>query len=92
MTKRNTIDINNLTPQEKEQILTMLDAYNQREEEEKVDISIIDIAITKGHSYAQGYNTYLGKIEDREGYMYLKQGFTDGFLAGFAHRMVGGHG
>jgi len=57
---------------------------------EQVDVSLTDIAITKGHAYAQGYNTYIGKIEDREGYMYLKQGYTDGFLAGFAHRMGGG--
>ena len=54
--------------------------------------TLLDIAITKGHAYAQGYNTYIGKIEDREGYMYLKQGYTDGFLAGFAHRIGGGHG
>jgi|TARA_R110000822_G_scaffold77095_4_gene185145 hypothetical protein len=58
----------------------------------QVDVSLMDIAIVKGHAYAQGYNTYIGKIEDREGYMYLKQGYTDGFLAGFAHRIGGGYG
>ena len=63
-----------------------------QDNQEQVDVSLIDIAITKGHAYAEGYNTYIGKIEDREGYMYLKQGYTDGFLAGFAHRIGGGHG
>ena len=59
---------------------------------EQVDVSLLDIAITKGHAYAQGYNTYIGRIEDREGYHHLKQGYQDGFLAGFAFRMGGGHG
>jgi hypothetical protein len=59
---------------------------------EQVDVSLLDIAITKGHAYAQGYNTYIGRIEDREGYHHLKQGYQDGFLAGFAFRMEGGHG
>ncbi len=58
----------------------------------ELQTTLLDIAITKGHAYAQGYNTYIGRIEDREGYHALKQAYQDGFLAGFAHRMGGGHG
>ena len=59
---------------------------------EQVDVSLADIAIVKGHAYAQEYNTYTGRVEDKPNYHALKQGYQDGFLAGFAHRLGGGDG
>ena len=53
--------------------------------------ALIDIAIVKGYNYAQEYDPNSGVTKDRNGYHYLKQGYVDGFLAGFAHRMGGGH-
>jgi hypothetical protein len=58
---------------------------------EQEDVSLVDIAIVKGHAYAQEYNTYTGRVEDKPNYHALKQGYQDGFLAGFAHRLGGGN-
>jgi len=58
---------------------------------EQEDVSLADIAIVKAHAYAQEYNTYTGRVEDKANYHALKQGYQDGFLAGFAHKMGGGH-
>jgi hypothetical protein len=59
---------------------------------EQEDVSLYDIAVVKSYSYSQEYNRHSGQVEDKEGYPYLKQGYIAGFLAGFAHRMGGGHG
>ena len=53
--------------------------------------SLLNVAITKGHNYAQDYDPVLGIVRDKTGYPFLKQGFVDGFLAGIAYRMSGGH-
>ena len=53
--------------------------------------SLVNIAIVKGYAYCEEYNPYTGKTEPKQGANYLKQGFVDGFLAGFAHKMGGGH-
>lgn len=53
--------------------------------------TLLDIAITKGHAYAQEYNTHTGRVVDKPNYHALKEGYMAGFLAGFAHRMSGGH-
>jgi hypothetical protein len=59
--------------------------------EPKKSTALIDIAIVRGYNYAQEYDPNSGVTKDRNGYHYLKQGFVDGFLAGFAHRLGGGH-
>jgi len=61
-------------------------------EELEAQHTLTDIAITKGHAYAQEYNPSTGRVEDKPNYHALKQGYVEGFLAGFAHRIGGGHG
>jgi hypothetical protein len=58
--------------------------------ESEKQYALIDIAITKAYNYSREYDPNSGHVEDKTGYLYLKQGFTDGFLAGFAHKMGGG--
>ena len=53
--------------------------------------TLLDIAITKAFNYSQEYNPYSGQVQDKNGHAYLKQGYIDGFLAGFAHKMGGSH-
>jgi hypothetical protein len=53
--------------------------------------ALIDIALVKSYAYCEEYNTATGRVEERGGARLLKQGYVDGFLAGFAHRMSGGH-
>ena len=56
------------------------------------DISLYSIASVKAFAYCEEYNPYTGRTEEKSGSLYLKQGYVDGFLAGFAHRLGGGHG
>ena len=50
--------------------------------------TLYDIAITKGHAYAQEYNKHTGRVEDKPNYHALKEGYTAGFLEGFAYRLT----
>ena len=52
---------------------------------------LTSIAITKGHMFSQEYDKNSGRVVDRQGYHYLKEGYVAGFLAGVAFRMSGGH-
>ena len=54
--------------------------------------TLYDIALVKSYAYCEEYNTATGRTEERNGARFLKEGFVDGFLAGFAHKMGGGHG
>ena len=54
------------------------------------DITLYKIAIVKAYAYCEEYNPYTGKTEDKTGASYLKQGYVDGFLAGFSHKLTGG--
>lgn len=54
--------------------------------------TIMDIAITKAHAYAQEYNTHTGRVEDKPNYHALKEGYVAGFLEGFAHRLTNNTG
>lgn len=62
----------------------------KREDMEQA-ITLYTIASVKAYDYAQEYNSTTGRVEDRDGYHYLKQGYMDGFIAGFTHKMGGGH-
>jgi hypothetical protein len=53
------------------------------------DVTLYTIASIKAHSFAQEYNPASGKVEDRHFYHALKQGYVDGFLAGFTHKLTG---
>lgn len=54
------------------------------------EFSLFNIAVVKSYAYCEEYNPYTGKTEEKQGAKLLKQGYVDGFLAGFAHRMGGG--
>lgn len=76
--------------------LTLLGEHLKQVEEAKAKAeeyqTLYDIALVKSYTYSQEYNRHSGQVEDKDGYPYLKQGYIAGFLAGFAHRMGGGHG
>ena len=48
--------------------------------------TLLDIAITKGHEYANARSP-----NNRVLYGDMKDAYMEGFLQGFAHRMSGGH-
>ena len=54
-----------------------------------VEDSVINIALLKSWNYIEEYNSTTGTIEERHGGRFLKQGYVDGFLAGFTHRFGG---
>jgi len=53
------------------------------------DITLYTIAAVKAYAYCEEYNPYTGKTEQKKGYLLLKEGYVDGFLAGFAHKLTG---
>jgi hypothetical protein len=55
------------------------------------EITLYSIAQVKAFDYMQEYNPYTGRTEDKQGANLLKQGYIDGFMAGFAHRLTGGN-
>ena len=55
-------------------------------------ITLYKIASVKAYNYCEEYNIATGRVEERGGARLLKEGYIDGFLAGFAHKMGGGHG
>ena len=55
----------------------------------KTEMTLYSIASVKAYNYSQEYNQYSGQAEDKEGYPYLKQGYIDGFLAGFTYKLTG---
>jgi hypothetical protein len=61
------------------------------EEEAKERHSIFEIALVKSFAYCEEYNPTSGRTEPKHGARYLKEGYVDGFLAGFAHKLTGGH-
>ena len=58
----------------------------------KEEITIFNIAMVKAWNYVQEYNQYSGQVEEKQGGSYLREGYIDGFLAGFTHKLVGGDG
>jgi hypothetical protein len=54
--------------------------------------TLYEIALVKSYSFTQEYNPISGQVEDKHGYSLLKEGYIAGFMAGFAHKMGGGHG
>ena len=53
----------------------------------RAEFTLEDIAIEKGHAYAQEHAPH-GRVK----YAELKEAYMQGFLQGFAHKMGGGHG
>ena len=54
-----------------------------------VEDSVINIALLKSWNYIEEYNSATGTIEERHGGRFLKQGYVDGFLAGFNYKFTG---
>ncbi len=52
------------------------------------EITLYSIASTKAHNYAHEYNPSTGKATMKPNYHALKEGYTAGFLEGFAHRLT----
>jgi len=58
---------------------------------EKSQPTLYEIALVKSYIFTQEYNPISGQVQDRDGYRFLKEGYIDGFLAGFAYRLTGGN-
>lgn len=50
------------------------------------DITLTNIAINKAWIFAMEYNPTTGREQERDGHHYLKEGYIEGFLAGFAYK------
>jgi len=51
--------------------------------------TIYDIALVKSYTYCENYDPHSGRVTEKMGSNYLKEGFIDGFLAGVAYRLGG---
>ena len=51
--------------------------------------NIMGLAIIKAHIFSQEYNPSTGRAEDKPNYHALKEGYTEGFLAGFTYKFTG---
>ena len=51
--------------------------------------TIYNIALVKSYAYTQEYNPTNGRVSDRQGHHLLKEGYIDGFMAGFAYKFTG---
>jgi hypothetical protein len=58
-------------------------------EEKKEYYTLYDIALVKSYTYCENYDPHSGRVTEKTGANYLKEGFIDGFLAGFAHKITG---
>ena len=52
--------------------------------------SLLDIAMVKAHIFAMEYDPISGREVEKSGYHDLRDGYIEGFLAGFAHKFGGG--
>lgn len=51
--------------------------------------TLYDIALVKSYNYCEEYNKTTGRTEERYGARLLKEGYIDGFMAGFAYKFTG---
>ena len=58
-------------------------------EDAPIEESVVNIALLKSWNYIEEYNSATGTIEERHGGRCLKQGYVDGFLAGFLYKITG---
>jgi len=54
------------------------------------DITLYTIASVKSYNYMMEYDPNSGIEVERLGANFLKQGYIDGFIAGFTHKLTGG--
>jgi hypothetical protein len=62
-----------------------------RKEEREKKFALMDIAMTKAWNFGMEYNSATGREQERAGFDYLKEGYIEGFLAGFSHKFGGGN-
>jgi hypothetical protein len=60
----------------------------KRQDMEKA-ITLYTIASVKAYNYCMEYDSCKGIEVERSGSNYLKQGYMDGFIAGFTHKLTG---
>jgi hypothetical protein len=53
-------------------------------------ITLYTIAAVKSYNYMMEYDPNSGSEVEKAGANFLKQGFIDGFIAGFTHKLTGG--
>jgi hypothetical protein len=53
------------------------------------DITLYTIASVKSYNYMMEYDPNSGIEVERAGSNFLKQGYIDGFIAGFTHKLTG---
>jgi hypothetical protein len=53
------------------------------------DITLYTIAQVKSYNYMMEYDPNSGVEVERLGSNFLKQGYIDGFIAGFSHKLTG---
>ena len=53
-------------------------------------ITLYTIAQVKSYNYMMEYDPNSGSEVEKAGSNFLKQGYIDGFLAGFEHKLTGG--
>jgi hypothetical protein len=53
------------------------------------DITLYSIASVKAYNYCMEYDSCKGIEVERSGSNYLKQGYIDGFIAGFTYKLTG---
>lgn len=58
-------------------------------ENDYLNNSVTSIAIVKSYAYVEEYNPSTGRTEEKYGARLLKEGYVDGFLAGFSHKLTG---
>ena len=56
---------------------------------EKDRFTILNIAMVKAWNFSMEYDTHSGREVERVGHPFLKEGFIEGFLAGFAYKFGG---
>jgi hypothetical protein len=52
-------------------------------------ITLYTIASVKAYNYCMDYDSCRGREVEKAGSNFLKQGYMDGFIAGFTHKLTG---
>ena len=58
-------------------------------DKKELTLTLYTIAMTKAWNFSMEYNPTSGREQERAGFDYLKEGYIEGFLAGFAYKFEG---
>ena len=56
----------------------------------KEEFTLLNIAMVRAWNHIHEYNPYSGQAEEKQGGAYIKEGYIEGFLAGFAYKFESG--